>query len=219
MRFDVGSAASGAMVGAQVGSAFPVVGTGLGALIGGGLGLIGSGKKRQKKKKLSTLDKQQQGIYNDYVSSLRGQGPMSDMFNFNAEQAGNVFDQTVGRPAYRNFQENIIPKITGQFRQGNLMNSSYAGQSLSRAGRDVQEGLDAQRSQYIYQGQQQQQANKQNAMENLLKMQTFAYQKPQEQAGSPVDQIMNTMAPKAAEWFADYLKSRTSSTIAPGQAG
>lgn len=229
-KLNFGNAISGGLAGAQFGSSFGPYGAAAGALLGGAAGLFGSGSSRSRRKKrkpkmISTLDPQQQGLYKDYVSSLRGQGPMSDLFNYNAEQANNVFDQTIARPAYRGFQENIIPSITGQFRQGNLQNSSYAGQALSRAGRDVQEGLDSQRANYIYQGQQQQQANRQNALQNILGMQTFAYDRPQEQTPNTVDQILGSLAPKAGEWFADYLSNRrsgmpaTSNTLQPGQAG
>ena len=153
-----GGAVSGAMSGASIGSVIPGVGTAIGGAVGGLVGGIAGlfGKKKKKKpKKMSTLDPQQQSLYNDYISSIRGEGPMKDMYNFDAEGYNDVFDKTIGRAANRNFQENIIPGITGQFRSNNLMNSSYAGESLSRAGRDVQENLDAQRSQNVFQGQQQ----------------------------------------------------------------
>ncbi len=209
-KADWGSGASGALegglTGAYVGSLIPGVGTAAGAaggvLIGGLSGLYG--KKKKKSKKRSTLDPQQQALYDDYVASIRGEGPMKDMYNFDAAGYNDVFDKTVGRPAYRNFQENIVPEITGQFRKKNLMNSSYAGESLSRAGRNVQENLDAQRSQNIFQGQQQANQNKQNAINNLLGNQTFAYDKPEAQQPGMIDQILGSVGPAAGEWVADY---------------
>ncbi len=214
-RYDAGSAVSGAISGGSVGSIFGPVGTAVGALTGGVAGLFGSKKKKKKAKPVSSLDPQQQGVYNDYVSSLRGEGPMKDMYNFDANAANANFDANVSRPAYRNFQENVIPGITGQFRGANLQNSSYAGESLSRAGRDVQEGLDARRSDTIFQGQQQANINKQNGINNILNMQTFAYGKQQQGKPSTVDQILGSIAPQAGEWFADYLKSKRSSTSSP----
>lgn len=205
-KYDAGSAASGAISGASVGSAFGPVGTAAGAVAGGVAGLFGSKKKKKKAKAMSTLDPQQQALYKDYVDSIRGEGPFSDMYNFDAQGYNDVFDKTVGKPAYRNFQENIVPTITGQFRSNNIGNSSYTGQALSKAGRDVQENLDAQRSANVFQGQQQAQSNKQNAINGVLNMQTFAYQKPDAATPSSIDQILGKVAPQAGEWFADYLK-------------
>lgn len=205
-KYSAGSAVSGAMSGASIGSTFGPWGAAAGGVIGGIAGLFGSKKKRKKAKSISTLDPQQQALYNDYISSLRGEGPFAGMYDFDAEGYNKVFDQTVGRPAYRNFQENIIPGITGQFRGSNIMNSSYTGEALSRAGRDVQENLDAQRSANIFAGQQQANQNKMAGIQNVLGMQTFAMQKPKQGAPSTIDQILGTLAPKAGEWFADYLK-------------
>ena len=221
-KYDAGSAISGAASGASVGSIFGPVGTGIGAIAGGALGLFGSKKKKKKNKVTSTLDPQQQELYKDYIGSLNGQGPYSDLYNFDAEGYNNVFDQTVGRPAYRNFQENIVPGITGQYRSNNLMNSTYSGEALSRAGRDVQENLDAQRSANVFQGQQQAKSSKQNAINNILNMQTFATNKPAPKTPSTIDQILGSVAPQAGEWFADYLKGSgsagTSKPAAPGMA-
>ena len=211
-KYDWGQAATGAASGAATGSAFGPYGTAAGAVIGGAVGLFGSKKKKKKKaKQISTLDPQQQKLYGDYVKSIRGEGPMADMYNFDAEGYNSVFDQTIGRPAYRNFQENIIPGITGQYRQNNLMNSSYSAEALSRAGRDVQENLDAQRSANIFQGQQQSNINKQNAINNILGMQTFAYEQPGPEKKSGIDQILGSIGPQAGEWFADYLGNKKSS--------
>jgi hypothetical protein len=212
-----GGAASGAISGASIGSIVPGVGTAIGAGVGGLVGGIAGlfGNKKKKAKKRSTLDPQQQALYNDYISSIRGEGPMKDLYNFNAQGYNDVFDKTIGRQANRNFQENTIPSITGQFRSKGLQNSSYVGESLSRAGRDVQENLDALRSQNIFQGQQQANQNKQNAINNTLGMQTFSYDKPGAQAPSTIDQILGSVGPAAGEWFADYLKKGNTSATAP----
>lgn len=206
-KYDAGSAVSGAASGAATGSMFGPWGTAAGAIIGGAAGLFGSGKKKKKKpKRISTLDPQQQALYDDYVASIRGEGSFSDMYNFDAEGYNKVFDQTIGRPAYRNFEENIIPGITGQFRSNNLMNSSYTGEALGRAGRNVQENLDAQRSSNIFQGQQQANVNKQNAVNNILNMNTFDWQKPSPQSPSSIDQILKSLGPAAGDFVANYLK-------------
>lgn len=216
-KYSASSAVSGAMSGASIGSSFGPIGTGVGAVAGGLLGLFGSKKKKKKSKPINTLDPRQQQLYDQYIQSLQGKGPFSDMYNFDAQGYNDVFDKTIGRQAYRNFNENIIPGITGQFRSNNLMNSSYAGDALSRAGRDVQENLDAQRSANIFAGQQQANLNKQNAINNILGMQTFAMKQPQQGSPGTIDQILGTLAPRAGEWFADYLKGMGSggATTAP----
>ena len=213
-----GGAVSGAVSGASIGSIIPGVGTAIGGAVGGLIGGISGlfGKKKKKKpKKMSTLDPQQQALYDDYVKSIRGEGPFSDLYNFDAEGYNDVFDQTIGRQANRNFNEKIVPGITGQFRSNNLMNSSYAGESLSRAGRDVQENLDAQRAQNVFQGQQQANQNKQNAINSVMGTQTFAYSKPGAQTPNAIDQILSTVGPAAGEWFADYLKKSNKTPATP----
>ena len=213
-----GGAASGALSGASIGSIIPGVGTAIGGAVGGIIGGISSlfgGKKKKKAKKKSTLDPQQQALYNDYIASIRGEGPMAGLYNFDAEGYNDVFDKTIGRQANRNFNENIIPGITGQFRNNNLQNSSYVGESLSRAGRNVQENLDAQRSANVFAGQQNANQNKQNAINSVLGTQTFAASKPGAEAPSGIDQILGSLGPAAGEWFADYLKKANKPATAP----
>lgn len=207
MAINFGNAASGAMAGGQIGSAImPGYGTAIGAGIGGLAGLFGSKKKRRKPKQISTFDPQQQGLYDQYVQGLSGKGQFSDLYNYDAQGANANFDRNVSRPAYRNFQENIIPSITGQFRQGNLQNSSYAGEALSRAGRDVQEGLDAQRSNMQFMGQQNANQNRMQGIQNILGTQTFARQ---DASPNSFDQMLGTLTPGAGQWFADFLKSKS----------
>lgn len=213
-KYDAGSAVSGAIAGASLGSNFGPWGTGAGALVGGVGSLFGSKKKKKKPNRLDSFDPQQRALYDEYINGIRGQGPMAGQFGFDANGYNQVFDQTVGRPAYRNFQENIVPQITGQFRGNNLQNSSYHGEALSRAGRNVQENLDALRNQNVFQGQQQAQNSKQNAINSILGMTTFNYEKPEARSGG-IDQILNSVAPQAGEWFADYLKGLGSKTATP----
>lgn len=205
-----GGGATGAVSGAATGSIFGPIGTAAGGVIGGIAGLFGS-KKKKKPKRVSTLDPQQQALYQDYVDSLRGEGPFSNLYNYDAEGANANFDQNVSRPAYRNFQENIVPGITGQYRSGNIMNSSYSGEALGRAGRNVQEGLDAARSNMQFQGQQNAQANRQNALNNILGMNTFDYQQ-RNNSGSSIDNILSSVAPQAGKWFSDYLNTQKSNS-------
>lgn len=217
MGLDFGAGISGGASGAALGSSFlPGWGSAIGGALGFAAGLFGSKKKKAKKPKpYSTLDPQQQELYGQQMAALRGEGPFGNLYNFDEQGYNDVFDQTVGRPAYRNFQENIIPNITGQFRGNNLMNSSYAGQSLSRAGRDVQENLDAQRSANIFQGQQQANQNKMNGINSLLNTQTQAYGQPQERSQGSFDQTLTQLAPIGADFIRDYLKDYRNKPTAP----
>lgn len=227
-KYNYGTGATGALTGAAtgaaIGSAVPVIGTAIGAasggLIGGIASLFGSKKKKAKKPKpVSTLDPDQTKLYKDYVNSLRNKGPFSDLYNYDSQGANQNFDANVSRPAYRNFQENVIPSITGQFRGGNIQNSSYTGEALSRAGRDVQENLDAQRSNMQFMGQENAQIRKQNAINGILNTNTFDYQQPKTSSSS-IDEILNKVGPHAGQWLADYLKtSQNSKPINSGSIG
>lgn len=218
-KYDSGKGLSAGISGAGTGLALGgPVGAAVGGLVGLASGLFGNKKKKKPAplKKVSTLDPRQQKLYADYERSVRGKGPFSELYNWDAKGANQNFDANVSRPAYRNFQENIIPGITGQYRSNNLMNSSYSGGALSRAGRDVQENLDAQRSNMQFAGQQQSQTNRQNAMNNILGMQTFAYDRgaPQQQKGpSTLDQILSSVGPAAGDYLANYLSKGSGSTI------
>jgi hypothetical protein len=209
MALDWGSGASGAASGAAMGSAvMPGWGTAAGAVAGGVMGLFGGGgrKKKKKAKLISTLDPTQQGIYQQYADALNGKGQFADLYNWDSQGANKNFDANVSRPAYRNFNENIIPGITGQFRQGNVQNSSYTGEALGRAGRNVQESLDAQRSNMQFQGQQSANQNKMSGMNNILNMQTQAYTQPGAREPNSVDQILNSVSGVGGQYVADYFK-------------
>lgn len=223
MALDWGSGVSGAASGASVGSMAGPWGAAAGGVIGGALGLFGGsgGKKKKKKvKPISTLDPMQQQLYQQYVDSLSGKGQFSDLYNWDAQGANKNFDANVSRPAYRNFNENIIPGITGQFRSNNLMNSSYTGEALGRAGRNVQESLDAQRSNMQFQGQQSAQDAKRNSINNILNLQTQAFQQPGAPQQNGIDSILSQLAPMGGEYMADFFKKGSANGgIAQGQSG
>lgn len=200
-RFDLAGAAGGAASGAATGSAFGPIGTGVGAVAGGLLGAFG--RKKKKPKKLSTLDKTQQGVYNQYAQGLQGQGQFADLFNFDADAARKNFNSMYAQPAYQQFQEEVVPGITGQFRGGNLQNSSYLGGALAKAGTNVQKNLDAQLANMLYQGQNDSVNRRINGINNLLNMQTFAYQQPQQSAGDQVFGSLMDIGGKAAGKYFD----------------
>lgn len=195
-NLDLAGGSGGAASGAGVGSAFGPIGTGVGAVAGGLLGLFG--RKKKKPKKISTLDKTQKGIYNQYAQGLQGQGQFADLFNFDSVAATKNFNSMYAQPAYQQFQEEVVPGITGQFRGGNLQNSSYLGGALTKAGSDVQKNLDTQLANMLYQGQNDSVNRRINGINNLLNMQTFAYQKPQESAGDKVFGSLLDVGGKAA---------------------
>ncbi len=211
-------AASGASVGASIGSVLPGVGTAIGGAIGGiGGGLLGLfGSRKKKPKRLSTFDRNQQELFDKYTQGVQGKGQFSNLFGFDPAQQRDVFQKMYAQPAYQNFQENIIPSITGQFRGGNLGNSSYLGGALGKAGTDVQRGLDAHLAQMLYQGQQSSIDRRLSAINNILGTQTFAYQKPQ---ASPFESMLygfsGGLGQSAGSKFSDWLNTSSGGASVP----
>lgn len=197
------SGAQGAIQGGTTGfQAGGPVGGVIGAITGGAAGLFGGGKKK-KKKRLSTLDERQQRLNEQQHESILGNGPLADIYNYDPQAANNVFDKEYANPAYRNFKENLVPSITGAFRSQGLMNSSYAGDALSKLARDVQEGLDAQRAKFLYAEQGDARNAKRNAIENLQNRQTFGYEQnaPEGQGGFDISKVLGSIDPKIFDSF------------------
>lgn len=210
-----GSAFSGAGTGAALGSTAGPWGTVVGGAAGFFTGLFGGGKKKKgKPKKYSTLDPRQEKLYAQQEAALNGEGEFADLYNFDPEAANANFEANVARPAYRQFNEEVIPGITGQFRGNNLQNSTYAGEGLARAGRDVQEGLNTARSNVIYQGTQEAKKNKMSAIENMLNRSTFAYDTGGEQEPSTIDQILDSLGPATGKWVENYFNSKQNAPAA-----
>ncbi len=210
-KFDAGSAALGGASGAATGFGIGgPAGAAVGAVAGGLLGAFGRSKqKRKKAKKLSTLDATQQGIYGDYAKALQGKGgQFGDLFNFDANQAKDVFSKMYAQPAYQNFKENIVPGITGNFRSGNIQNSSYLGGALSKAGTDVQRNLDAQMADMLYQGQKDSVERRIKGINDLLNMQTFAYQQPDQPQQSGGDQAFNALVDVGGKAAGSYIDKK-----------
>lgn len=213
-----GGAASGAVTGAYAGSAFGPIGTAAGGIFGGVTGLFSGGKKK-KPKKISTLDPHQEEIYGRYRQSLEGQGPYADLYNFDEAGANKVFDETIAKYANRNFNEKTAPTITGAYRQSNLMNSSYSADALAKAGRDVNESLDAQRSKYIYEGQTEAKKAKRDAIRDILDRKTFDWEKPEEEAPGVFDSIVGGLGKDAGDWLSGYIKDSNKAGAGPGSGG
>lgn len=201
MAIDWGRGATGALKGAAAGSVFGPWGTAIGAGIGGLSSLWDSGDQQST---ISSLDPYQQELYRQQYEGVIGQGPFSNLYNYDPEMASNRFEQTIAKPAYRSFQENIVPSITGQFRNKNLMQSSYAGDALSKLARDVQESLNAQRTNYMYGQENQARESKLNAIEALQNRQTFAYDRARDNTGFNIDSILKSINPTLLEKAWDY---------------
>lgn len=200
-------ALGGASTGATIGSVIPGVGTaigaGVGGLIGGVAGLFGGGKK--KKKKVSAFDKRQKALNEKQHQAVLGEGPLADLYNYDPEAANKVFDQNIANPAYRKFQEDVVPGITGQFRSNGLMNSSYAGDAIAKLARDVQENLNSQRTQYLYGEQKDAQNAKRQAVDSLQNRQTFAYDKNSSGGGFDINKVLNSVTPDMIDQAKNYF--------------
>jgi hypothetical protein len=216
-RADFGGGASGALSGAATGAAFGgPVGAGIGGIVGGLGGLFGSGRKKRKKR-ISSLDKDQQRLNQTQHQSILGEGPLADLYNYNPEQANSVFEQTISRPALREFKEETIPGITGSFRSAGLQNSSYVGDALSRAGRDVQEDLNAKRAKYLYDEQKQARSAKRSAVENLQNRQTFSYDTGAPRSGGfDIGSILQSISPDAIAGIRDYFNQLPAGRLSSG---
>ncbi len=206
MAKDYAGAATGALSGASAGAIFGgPIGAVAGGLIGGTAGLFGGGRK--KKKKLSTFDKRQQQLNAQQHQGILGEGPLADLYNYDPESANAIFDQIQARPAQRNFAENTVPSITGAFRNNGLQNSSYLGDSLSKAGRDVQENLDALRAKYLYSEQSNARDAKRNAVENLQNRKTFGYDLSPGANASNLDSILGSINPQSLNELFKYFNN------------
>ena len=139
--------------------------------------------------KLSSLSPEQQQLFEQMAAALQGGGgPLADLYNFDPEQTRQQFTEQYAEPAYQQFQEEVIPGITGQFRGQNLQNSSYLGGGLAKAGSDVQSNLNSQLSKMLMEAQQGALGRKQGGLNNILNMQTFAYK------DSPLMSLLNSLA-------------------------
>jgi len=199
-KTDWGSGLSSGLSGAATGF---TAGGPIGGVIGGVAGLFGGlfgGKKKKKKKKISTLDKNQQQLHDEQYSAFHGEGPLAELYNYDPQKANDVFDKNVAYAENRNFLEKIVPGITGAFRSNGLMNSSYAGDALSKAGRDVEEKLAGLRADYLYNQENNAKNAKLNSLENYQNRQTFAYDQAAPSGGGfNIDSILNSITPDSID--------------------
>lgn len=136
--------------------------------------------EKDKAKRFKNLTPEQQQTLSDVMTSLTGEeGPYSDVYGkFDPEQAGDVFQQSVADPAYRNFEQKTIPGIMQSFADQGPSSGLY--QTLATSGRDLNENLAGQRSKYIYDAQQANLARRQQGIQTSLNTQVH---QPYIQAG------------------------------------
>lgn len=206
MPWNTGSALGGAGTGAIYGASFGgPLGAAIGGVAGGLAGGFGGGKKK-KPKQIDNFDPKQRELYNQYIQAIQGGGgPLADVFSqFNPQQMRDVYEKSYAQPAYQEFQENVVPTITGQFRGQNLQNSSYLGGALAKAGTGVQNNLNAQMAQMLYNGQQENLNRRQSGIQGILGQQTHSYEKPQP---SIFDELLNSLAGGAGSLVANKFSS------------
>ena len=211
---DFTSGATGAISGAATGAS---LGGPVGAVAGGVLGGLGGlfGGRKKRKKRVSSLDKDQQALNKKQHQAVLGEGPLADLYNYNPEAANDVFDKTIANPAYRKYKEELAPQVTGQFRSKGLMQSSYAGDALSKVARDIQEGLDAQRSQYLYGEQKDARTAKRGAVENLQNRQTFSYDNsPSNSGGFDINKVLGSITPEMISGVKDFFGKKPVAGVA-----
>lgn len=115
---------------------------------------------KDKVKKMNNLNTGQENILDQILAGLMGQGgPFAGMFGeFDPTATTNMFEQGVAAPAMRNFQQRVIPSIMQSFADQGA--SSGLSNSLATAGRDMEENLNSQLAQYLWQAQMQHQQNR-----------------------------------------------------------
>jgi len=162
-------------------------GKGLG---GAGLGLFAGMGGRSKPKKISTLDKRQQGILDQINSMINPEGQLGQGYGQSLDllkqymdpssEAVNQFTQ----PYMDQFNQQTVPQLAERFAgmgggMGGGLSSSGFGQALSSAGGQLQNQLAALKSQLAQQAAQQLMGQYGQAQQNILQTPTFAYQRPE----------------------------------------
>lgn len=169
-----------------------------------GLGLIGSGVGALienlfgRSKKRSRLTPGQERIREQIEMGLQGQGPFADIFGpVQSGQLADLFEQTIGAPARRRFEETTLPQLTGQFRGAGLGQSASLARTLGRSARDLEEGLAAQMQSFLAGQQGQRRASASSIINQLL-----GQQEQENVVSQPFTEFFSASAPS---FLADLL--------------
>lgn len=116
-----------------------------------------SGRNKETK-----MQKTQRKLVDQLLQSLYGQGPMSDLYNFDQD----IFNKSFVEPAQAKFRNQIAPQIQQKFIAGGQQRSTGLQDTLTRAGVD----LDSEINKYMYQAQQDALNRKQGTINSILSM-------------------------------------------------
>jgi hypothetical protein len=231
---NLSGALGGAATGATLGSLFaPGIGTAVGALGGGLLGLFGGGNKQPKIQQQNLLHPLQEKALERYLSQgietsplyQQGSSFLQNLLSNNPE-AYQAFEL----PYYQNFQQNIIPQLAERFAgmgtgAGGLSSSGLYN-SLGQAGRNLQTDLAALRSGLQTQALPQALNYAQQPFSNLLASLGLRVFQPYERPGQPglltglssgiLGGIGTGIGERGVQFFGNQLFGPSTSLINPG---
>lgn len=173
-----------------------------------GAGIAGSAygalRGSKKPKKVNLLDPQQQSIFDSLVQAAQGGGGVfEDLVSYDPQRTSDLFNTAVAEPLINQFNEQILPGITGQFRGKGLGTSTYAGQAAARAGEGLERQLASQLANTQNQAYNQSQQNLSNILSKILNTQTYGYKQP---TTSPFDQLIAQLTGQSFGLAGDLYK-------------
>lgn len=152
VRLDLGGALGGAGAGAGVGSMFGPIGTGIGALGGGALGLFGGGRGKKSKMKpynQQALDSLQSVLYGGGLENNPIYGAGSNYLQDLLSNDPGAYE-SFAAPYKQQFEQETIPMIAERFAGmgtgAGAGNSSALYNSLGQAGKNFSTNLASLRS-------------------------------------------------------------------------
>jgi len=147
-----GGAAGTALLGPGLGTA---IGTAGGRMLGGALGGLFGDKNKE-----TPMQGKQRELIDQLLSSLKGNGPYSDLYNMDEA----AYQKSFVNPMKQQFESQIAPQIQQSFIASGQQRGSGMEGNLTRAGVNMDQIL----NQNYAQMQQQANSNKMGAMNNIL---------------------------------------------------
>lgn len=129
------------------------------ALIGAG-GSIAGGLLGRRGSEETPIQERQRQVIDDILESVKGEGPLSDLFKFDEE----TFQKSFVEPAKERFSSQISPQIQQQFIASGQQRGTPLQDTLTRAGVDLDQML----NQFYAQQQQGAQQRQLGALERIL---------------------------------------------------